>query len=59
MISFSFSWLLLFILCSIKNNFLQNTLELQIHKSKYFTGKKIQENPAYVQKNVQKMITNL
>ena len=49
MISFSFSCLLLFILCTIKTNFLQNTLELQIHKSKYFTGKKIQENPAYVQ----------
>ena len=51
MVSFLFSWLLLFLLCTIKTNFLQDTLEPQKYKSKYFTGKKkkIQENPAYVQ----------
>ena len=32
-----------------KINFLQYTYELQKDKSKYFTGKKIQENHAYVQ----------
>ena len=51
MVSFLFSWLLLFLLCTIKINFLQYTWDLQKYKSKYFTGKKIQENPAYVQQN--------
>ena len=46
MVSFLFPWLLLFQLCTIKTNFLQYTWELQKFKSKYFTGKKIQENPA-------------
>ena len=40
MVSFLFSWLLLFSLCTIKINFLQDTLEPQKYKSKYFTGKK-------------------
>ena len=40
MVSFLFSWLLLFLLCTIKTNFLQDTLEPQKYKSKYFTGKK-------------------
>ena len=46
MVSFLFSWLLLFLLCTIKINFLQYTRELQKAKPKYFTGKKIQENHA-------------
>ena len=40
MVSFLFSWLLLFLLCAIKINFLQYTWELQKYKSKYFTAKK-------------------
>ena len=49
MVSFLFSWLLLFLQCTIKIKFLQYTWELQKYKSKYFTGKKAEENPAYVQ----------
>ena len=40
MVSFLFPWLLLFLLCTIKINFLQYTWELQKYKSnKYFLGK--------------------
>ena len=49
MVSFLFPWLLLFLLCTIRINFLQYTWELQKFKSKFFTSKKIQENPADVQ----------
>ena len=49
MVAFLFLWLLLFLLCTMKVIFLQYTWDLQKYKSKYFTGKTIQENPAYVQ----------
>ena len=43
--------MVIFLQCTIKIKFSQYTWELQKYKSKYFTGKKIQENPAYVQQN--------
>ena len=45
MVSFLFPWLLLFLLCTIKINFLQYTWELQKYKSKYFTDKKKTRKP--------------
>ena len=60
MVSFLFSWLLLFLLCTIKINFLQYTWELQKYKSKYFTDKKKNKKTLLTyNKSEQKMIMNL